>query len=80
MNELPLDILVCPDTHQTLRKCSEEELGSLQEKFSSGALCFTSGTVVELSFSDALVREDGTVAYLIREGIPTLLPNEAVLI
>ena len=55
-----LALLVCPETRQSLRSATSEELARLQ-------------------LDAALVREDGRVAYPVREGIPCMLPEEADL-
>ena len=52
-----LDLICCPETHQSLRFATTEEL-------------------TRLSLDSALLREDGRVAYPIRDGIPLLLVEE----
>lgn len=56
-----LDVVCCPETHQSLRFATSDELARL-----------TSTPPLE----SALLREDGRVAYPIRDGIPLLLVEE----
>lgn len=80
MTSLPLTLLVCPESHQSLRYATEPELALLQKRFEEQALTFSSGDLVSSSFTHALIRQDGQRAYLIRNNIPTLLIAEAVMI
>jgi len=62
-NEI-LAMLVCPSTGQRLRVATIEELGQ-----------WTAGT----PFEGALVTEDGTIAYPIRDGFPVVIAAEALI-
>ena len=69
-----LDLLRCPETHQRLTVASRELLARIEaEKLRNRA-----GAVVEGSLSGGLLREDGALLYLIRDGIPIMLIDEAV--
>jgi uncharacterized protein YbaR (Trm112 family) len=78
MSSYPLDLLVCPETHQGLREATPDEVQKLQEQFASSSLLLVSGSPVQQAFDGALVRNDNKVAYLIRSNIPVLLAEEAV--
>ncbi len=54
-----LAMLVCPETKQSLRLATTQELA-------------------ELKLDRALMREDGLVAYPVREGIPVLTTEAAI--
>ncbi len=56
-----LDLVCCPETHQSLRFATADELTRL-----------TGMPPLEA----ALLREDGRVAYPIRDGIPLLIVEE----
>jgi len=56
-----LDLVCCPETHQSLRFATTEELARLKS---------------EPPLEAALLREDGRIAYPIRDGIPLLIVDE----
>jgi uncharacterized protein YbaR (Trm112 family) len=56
-----LDLVCCPETHQPLRFATTGELARLKS---------------EPPLEAALLREDGLVAYPIRDGIPLLIVDE----
>jgi uncharacterized protein YbaR (Trm112 family) len=80
--ELPADLvekLCCPETHQALRLASAGELEKLRQLAEQGKLSSQSGQKVS-RFEQVLIREDATLGYLVDEGIPVLLPAQAISI
>lgn len=73
-----LKILVCPETHQPVKKASSQRLEQLQARFQAGKLTNRKGEPVKEKFDGALVREDGAVAYLVIDSIPMMLIDEAI--
>ncbi len=60
-----LDLVCCPETHQSLRFATADELSRLKSETPPAA---------------ALLREDGRVAYPIRDGIPLLIIDEQIVL
>lgn len=73
-----LDILVCPETHQKVRPASPELRDRLIALQQSGKLLNRAGRVIDQKPEDALIREDEQFAYLIFDGIPVMLIEEAI--
>ena len=73
-----LDILVCPETKQTLRVADEALLDTLNASIASGSVSTRSGEAVSDSVTSGLVREDGSVLYQVRDGIPIMLIDESI--
>lgn len=73
-----LEILVCPETKQSLRAATGEELAALNALRESGSLRYRGGERVEKSIEEGLVREDGRVLYVVDEGIPVMLSEESL--
>ena len=74
---VPLDILRCPISGQSLKNAPESTLLSLQEAQRAGTLRNRDGAACE-PFEDGLLSSDGARFYPIRGGIPVLLAGEAV--
>lgn len=75
-----LDILCCPETRGKLKLASDECLVALNQSIAAGTLKNMAGEKVSESLSEALVTEDGSRVYPVREGIPVLLSYEAILL
>jgi len=73
-----LAILCCPQTHQPVSVASSDLVRRLNEKIEAGALKNQSGEKVSLPVDGALVREDQRFAYIVRQGIPIMLIDQAI--
>jgi uncharacterized protein YbaR (Trm112 family) len=75
-----LEILVCPETKQPVRLAEPERVERINEAISAGALSNRGGEPVREAISGGLVREDGKLMYPIRDDIPIMLIDEAILL
>lgn len=73
-----LEILVCPESGQALRPARPEELSRLNQAVEAGTLTTRGGSTVRAPLREALVRDDGTLVYPVRDGIPIMLIDEAI--
>jgi uncharacterized protein YbaR (Trm112 family) len=73
-----LAILRCPESLQPVRLRQDSLLQHHQEQARQGTLKNLQGGKVEPDFEALLVREDGKRAYLVRDGIPVMLVDEAL--
>ena len=73
-----LAILRCPETLQPVRLADDSVVRRLQNQARQGALQSISGSKVKADFEALLIRQDEKRAYLIRDGIPVMLIDEAV--
>lgn len=73
-----LNILCCPVTRQPLSLADDECLAMLNAAIEAGHLQNVAGEKITELLTEALVTEDKSKVYLIREGIPVLLADEAV--
>ena len=73
-------MLRCPETLQELSEASPELLAAVETRRKAGRLHHPSGKTVEGSFESLLVRQDARIAYPVRDGIPLLLLDEAIVI
>ena len=75
-----LDILCCLETRGKLKLASDECLAKLNNAISAGTLKNVAGETVSDPMTEALTTEDGSRVYPVREGIPVLLADEAILL
>jgi uncharacterized protein len=73
-----LEILVCPETKQTLRLADASALAKVNIAVAEGDLRNRGGGRVKEPMEEGLIREDGQVLYPVREGIPVMLMDEAI--
>jgi uncharacterized protein YbaR (Trm112 family) len=75
-----LALLVCPATHQDVALASPAEVERLIQAIRDGEVRTVAGHEADPALEGALVRQDGAVAYAIRDGIPVMLVDEALAI
>ena len=73
-----LDILVCPETKQTLRPADASMLERLNAAIETGSVTNRGGLPVEAGLTEALVREDGEILFPVRDEIPIVLIDESI--
>jgi len=73
-----LEILVCPETKQSVALANDDVLAQVNEKIAAGAMRNRGGEKVEQSIDEGLVREDGKVLYPVDDGIPVMLIEESL--
>ena len=78
MDSEMLSILCTPDTRKPLREASESQISRVNAEISQGKLKTVGGTLLSEPLEDALVSEDGTKLYPVKNGIPVLLTDEAI--
>ncbi len=75
-----LSILCCPETRKPLTQAGEDCIALLNSAINAGSLKNVAGEAVSELLSEALVTPDGSRVYPVREGIPVLLADEAILL
>lgn len=75
-----LELIVCPQNHETLREASPELLTRINARVARGELSNQGGMVLQVPLVEALVRADGRLLYPVLDGIPMLIAEEAIAI
>ena len=75
-----LDILCCPETRGRLAVADDALLSLLNKAIAAGTLKNVAGESVTEPLTEALATEDNSRVYPVREGIPVLLADEAILL
>ena len=78
LNPELLEILVCPETKQTLKLADAGTLEKVNQAVASGGLKNQGGNRVKDRIEEGLVREDGNVLYPVKDDIPVMLLDEAI--
>ena len=73
-----LEILVCPETKQTLTVADAEVLDRVNQAVEGKSLVNQGGDRVKGRIEEGLVREDGKVLYPVKDDIPVMLLDEAI--
>ena len=75
-----LEILVCPENHMPVSPAPEALIEKLNQQISGGTLKCRDGKPVSEKLDGGLLRQDGKVLYPVREDIPVMLIEEAIVI
>jgi uncharacterized protein YbaR (Trm112 family) len=75
-----LDIVCCPATHLPLKLMPESTLARLNDRIGAGRLRFRDDTPVTEPLVQALMTADERLAYPVRDDIPLLLEEQAILL
>ncbi|MBX7072649.1 MAG: Trm112 family protein [Pirellulales bacterium] len=73
-----LEILRCPESRQPLKIAPVELIAQINAVIAAGRAKNRAGETVAEVLEGALVREDGTLAYPVRDAIPVMLIDEAI--
>ena len=73
-----LPLLACPASRQPLKEADAALLAKINAAIEASGLLNVGGEKVTETIEGGLVREDGTVIYPIRGGIPVLLVDEGI--
>ena len=76
---VPIELLRCPITGQTVTPAPENVIRDLQQRQQSGTLHARGGEIAE-AFDGGLLTADGAWLYPIRSGIPVMLAGEAIAV
>ncbi len=78
MDRKLLDLLVCPTTRQPLALLETRGMQALNNAIAAGQVSRADGTLQPGPLREALVTRDRKTVYRIDDGIPVLLPEEAI--
>lgn len=80
MNAELLSILRCPETRQTLAVADAAVVERLNAQVAAGTLRNATGQPVTVKLDGGLVRADGKALYPVRNNVPVLLVDEAIVL
>ena len=73
-----VDRLICPANRTRLCVAEEALVTRLNQAIAAGRLKNVSGETIERPLEGGLLREDRTILYAVRDGIPILLADEGI--
>lgn len=75
-----VEILRCPVSREPVELAPKERLRELNAAIAAGELKHADGRQVETPLEAALLTADGARVYPVRDGIPVMLADEAILV
>lgn len=75
-----LDILVCPESKQELSIAPQKTIDNINEKIKQKKIKNRNGDILQETIQAGLIREDKKYLYPIKDDIPIMLIEEAILI
>lgn len=75
-----LEILVCPETKDPVRLAEPDLLERVNAAIERGTVQNRGGETVRDPVEEGLVREDGKLFYPVRDDIPIMLIDEAIVL
>lgn len=73
-----IDVLRCPADRSVVSLAGTELVERVNLGIAAGQVCNLAGHVVGQSIDGGLVRAAGDLMYLVVDGIPVMLPDEAI--
>ena len=73
-----LQHLICPESRQPLAVAPAELVSQANAARARGTLLNRAGALVTHALDGGLLRQDGDLLYAVCDGIPILLPDEAI--
>lgn len=70
--------ICCPASHQTLRIASPAEVEQLDRWRQAGQLSTVGGETISEPLAEALIRDDGQIAYAVVDGIARLIVDDGI--
>lgn len=78
MSKQMYQILCCPETKQKVTELDPRFVAKINGLIAGGKMKNIGGKILAERISTALVREDGQIAYPVRNDIPVMLINEGM--
>ena len=78
MRQELLDSLLCPANRTRLAMAEAPLVARLNQAIAAGGLKNVSGDTIDRPLEAGLIREDRTILYPVRDGIPILLVDEGI--
>ena len=73
-----LEILCCPVSKVPVVPLGRHQLAELNRRIAAGGVQTVRGVAVTAALDEVLITSDGKVIYRVDDGIPVMLPDEAI--